>query len=127
MINVNDLIGIKFKNCGRSKDGYDCYGLAIEVSKRFGHELTDVFYEKSCGETFYQNAESVIKKMSSSLIESEERDAGNIVVFFDRKNRMTHIGVMLEDDRFIHCSEIYGVTVCKLDEYPKKWRIYKWQ
>lgn len=45
MINVFDLIGLPYQENGRGPEGYDCYGLAIEVEKRFGKKLRDAVYE----------------------------------------------------------------------------------
>ena len=44
---VKDLIGIPYKDHGRDFSGMDCYGIAIEVLKRFGKNLPDVFYDKT--------------------------------------------------------------------------------
>ena len=41
-----DLLGVRFKVHGRNKkEGFDCYGLAIEVLRRNGIILKDVFYD----------------------------------------------------------------------------------
>ena len=45
MIEINDLIGTPYRDHGRDAAGYDCYGLAIEVARRFGYKLNDVIYE----------------------------------------------------------------------------------
>ena len=44
MIDYTDLIGVPFKNRGRDvKTGVDCYGLVIEVFKRFGHNIPEYY------------------------------------------------------------------------------------
>jgi cell wall-associated NlpC family hydrolase len=127
MVKVDDLIGVRFKTHGRVKeDGFDCYGLAIEVSKRFGHELNDLWYKKSDSQTFSENAENMVSKMSSKVEETNEQKEGNLILFADEKGNMVHIGVILEEGKFIH-AEIGGVRVTELDEYYRKnWKVYKW-
>ena len=126
-LDITDLIGIRFKNRGRSiNEGFDCYGLAIEVSKRLGHELKDVFYETSNSITFSKTAESVIKDMSQNVCKTEEMQLGNLIVFSDERGHMVHIGVILDEEYFIHCSS-NGVSIVLLrDYYRKNWQVYKW-
>lgn len=126
MIEVSDLIGVNFLTHGRLKaKGFDCYGLAIEVSRRFGHELPDLWYERSTSEMFTKKCDDVIHKLKDRVEVCNEQNTGNLVVFFENGN-MVHIGVILKTDEFIHCDSL-GVRVLKLsDYYRKEWRIYKW-
>ncbi len=126
MIQVEDLIGVRFFDHGRTiEEGFDCYGLAIEVSKRFGHILIDLWYKKSDSKTFTNNADSILLKMKDSLEETVEQNESNLVVFFEN-GHMVHIGVILESDIFIHCDK-FGVRILRLSEYFRKhWKIYKW-
>ena len=95
---INDLLEARFKNHGRSvKEGFDCYGLAIEVSRRLGHELYDLWYEKACPETFSENVDTVCKRMSDKTVETTEQELGNLILFADENGRMVHIGVILEE------------------------------
>lgn len=127
MPDINDLIGVRFLDHGRDKEhGFDCYGLAIEVSRRYGHILPDLWYEHGDAPTFNKHAGDVIKELSGSVEHTDQQDEGNIVIFFDG-NRMVHIGVILEDDMFIHCDK-YGVRIQRLSEYyRRKWALYKWK
>jgi len=125
---INDLIGVRFKNHGRSiAEGFDCYGLAIEVSKRLGHELVDLWYQKSSPETFSTHVDEICKQMSNEVVETDEQSLGNLILFADENGRMVHIGVILEEGVFIH-AEITGVRVTTLENYYRKiWKVYKWQ
>lgn len=124
---INDLLGVRFKNHGRSvEEGFDCYGLAIEVSKRLGHTLIDLWYDHSDEETFSNNVDDICNQMSDEVAETNEQTLGNLILFADEDGRMVHIGVILEEGRFIH-AEHRGVNVTYLDDYyRKKWKVYKW-
>ena len=126
MLNIDDLIGIKFTSHGRSKsEGFDCYGLAIEVSRRLGHELKDLWYEKACPETFSDNALAEIE--NNQLIKTSDFELGNLIIFSDENGNMVHIGVLLDDDLFIH-ADVGGVRVTSLESYyRKKWEVFTWQ
>jgi cell wall-associated NlpC family hydrolase len=41
-IKIDDLIGKDYKEKGRGPDYYDCYGLCMEVSNRFGMKLPEL-------------------------------------------------------------------------------------
>jgi len=126
-LNVDDLIGVRFKNHGRSiEEGFDCYGLAIEVSKRLGHELCDLWYETADEDTFAANVDDVCSKMSSFVEETDEQQLGNLILFADEAGRMVHIGVFLEKGMFIHADN-GRIRISRLDNYHRrKWKVYKW-
>lgn len=39
----DDLLNVPFKKFGRGKDGMDCYGLAVEMCRRAGTPLKDLY------------------------------------------------------------------------------------
>jgi len=125
---INDLVGVRFTNHGRSvEEGFDCYGLAIEVSKRLGHDLYDLWYEKSCEETFSENVDSGFAKMKDKVEETKEQKLGNLILFADEAGRMVHIGVILDEGLFIHAVPYGGVRVVRINDYHRKnWKVYKW-
>ena len=126
MPDINDLIGVRFLDHGRSKEhGFDCYGLAIEVSHRYGHELPDLWYKRADASTFNNNANDVLSELSNCLVLTDEQKSGNLVIFLENKH-MGHIGVILEEDIFIHCDK-YGVQIIRLSEYYRQnWKMYSW-
>ncbi len=127
MLNIDDLLGVKFTSHGRSiKEGFDCYGLAIEVSRRLGHILDDVWYKKACPKTFNDKAEITLRQLSDRLTETKSRTQGDLIVFFDSNKNMVHIGVMMDEDYFIH-ADLGGVRVTELYNYYRKdWKVYTW-
>lgn len=127
MIQIEDLLGIPFKYHGRDKNGFDCYGLAIEVSKRFGHKLVDMYsdYSNTDNEAALEaNSFNIIT--GSKLIQTSTPTEGDVVLFFDRKNRLVHIGIYLKNNDFIHCDTL-GVRVSSLKNYFRKWSVFTWQ
>lgn len=127
MLRIDDLIGVRFTSHGRSiAEGFDCYGLAIEVSKRLGHTLDDLWYQKASPVTFSSNAELIVRQMSDRVRETSERKLGNLVVFSDSRGNMVHIGILLDEENFIH-ADIGGVRVTGLEDYYRKnWKVYTW-
>lgn len=127
MLRIDDLIGVRFTNHGRSvEEGFDCYGLAIEVSRRLGHNLDDLWYKKACPETFTENVDEMVSRMSSRTERTDRQELGDLILFSDDNGNMVHIGVILEEGKFIH-SDIGGVRVTELDGYyRKKWKVYRW-
>ena len=126
-LQIDDLLGVRFKNHGRSiQEGFDCYGLAIEVSRRLGHNLLDLWYDRADGDTFAANVDDVCKRMSDLVEETNEQELGNLILFADEAGRMIHIGVFLEKGLFIH-TDNGKVRVSRLDDYRRKKRkVYKW-
>ncbi|MDR1250149.1 MAG: C40 family peptidase [Treponema sp.] len=118
---VNDLIGVPFKQHGRDKSGMDCLGLAIEVLKREGIKLDDVFYDDLEEATKKRLMESMEASVPSARLESPEK---NCVIEFNILGQPSHIGVYLGCGEFIHASEQFGVVIDKLYRWKHKVRGY---
>ena len=117
MIAINDLLGTPYRDHGRDKSGYDCYGLAIEVARRFGYKLDDVIYENHDLELSNSyaptlNVTPIDTPREGALLEMQYKDE-------------LHIGICLNSREFIHMTRggcrvnaigtikirgIYGIT-----------------
>lgn len=124
MIQIHDLLGKKYVPHGRGSDGYDCYGLAIEVRKRFGKPIADVWYEIIQSE----NTCSLIefnKKLfcAEKVITPEQSD----IVVIKVGGTPSHIGVVLSKSLFIHVMNNVPVVVERLSAYKSRIEgFYRW-
>ena len=127
-LDISDLLKVPYKEAGRDKKGFDCYGLVIEVSKRLGHELVDFTDEERMlyvGKRQLQGfslAEKIIEQ--SGLIKTDEPIFGDIILVLNNKRQGVHIGVML-DNEIIHC-DMGGVRISPVSDFKQK-EFYTWK
>lgn len=127
MINIDDLIGVKYRLRGRTKEGMDCIGLVIEVEKRFGYTLPDIeaYREEGALSNFHTLAEENAEVLKIKLIEYPKKE-GDILLFENRAGLLHHIAVYMGNNQFIHCNK-YGVHIERISSYPEKiGRVYTW-
>lgn len=125
-INIDDLIGKRYKPNGRGPLFYDCYGLAIEVSKRFGHELKDVVYQKWTADFFQKKTDETASFTEVYEVSRCEKE-GDVLLFKNNLGILHHIGVYLGNGLFIHCNKL-GVHIDRLETVENEiGRIYRWQ
>ena len=115
MINYTDLIGTPFVNEGRDlKTGLDCYGLVMEVFRRFGIELPE--YTANYNDAAKIHA--IIRRQKMNPIwrkveDGEEPPVPSIVCisFGVPKGIINHTGVYIGDGKMIHTRDKIGVCV----------------
>lgn len=109
-IQYEDLIGAPYKSHGRTKEeGFDCYGLAIEISKRLGKPLKDVFYE----ENVLQLADEYAPLLN--LERTKEIECGTVLEM--EYEGTLHIGICVNKKEFIHATR-KGVRVNRIGALP---------
>ena len=116
-ININDLLGVPYKDHGRTAAGYDCYGLAIEVERRYGKKLNDVYYNNHDIELSAQNLPTlnltpIDEPCEGAILEMELRGALHIGVCLNRREfiHMTKNGCRVNQIGIIQIRGIYGVN-----------------
>lgn len=109
MINVSDLIGIPYKENGRTLEGLDCYGLAIEVEKRYGKNLRDAVYE---------NHNEELSQIWEPLLNIKKTDilTEGCLIEIHIKGTL-HIGVAIGNGLMIHATINQGVRISRLAAY----------
>lgn len=126
VINIDDLVGSRYRVNGRtSEEGFDCFGLAIEVSKRFGHELFDVGKDFERNEDFNRCELICLQNTKLRKIETPQTE-GDIILLRDSVGVISHIGIYLGDNKFIHCNKL-GVHIDRVSRYKDLiGRVYTW-
>jgi len=78
--------------------GSDCSGLVVEVYKK----VYDVRLERNSAKMLERNCER---------IDPEELKEGDLVFFVNGGGRISHVGIYLKEDKFVHASSSRGVVV----------------
>lgn len=106
---VDKLIGIDYRYAGTTTKGFDCSGFTMYVLEQLGIEISHSSREQA--------------KTGKSVAKDDLR-AGDLV-FFDTSggNGISHVGIYLGDDVFVHSASNDGVTRNKLSEsyYAKRY------
>ncbi|RYE23551.1 MAG: NlpC/P60 family protein [Sphingobacteriales bacterium] len=100
---VAEWIGTPYRHAGYSKAGIDCSGFVSKMYKDiFGIDLTH-----SSSAMIYQMKETVKK---------EDLKEGDILFFRIHGKRISHVGMYLGENKFVHASITRGIVVDDLRE-----------
>jgi len=104
---VIDWLGTPYKYGGCTKSGTDCSCFAFNVYK----EVFNVTLPRSTTE---------IAKEAKS-IQQKQLKPGDLIFFNTDGKKISHIGIHLQDDKFVHASTKRGVMISSMnEEYFKK-------
>jgi probable lipoprotein NlpC len=119
MIKIKDLVGIPYKDHGRDASGMDCYGLVIEVLRRGGTNVPDVFYN----DTNIETNKNVMQILESAIpnIKLDKPEEGAVIEILVM-GQPSHVGVCLGNGTFIHALKKIGVVIEPLFRYRHKIR-----
>lgn len=105
---IDEWYGVPYKYSGKTKSGIDCSG--------FTSLLLQKVYSKNIGgsaSSIYDQCKSISKK---------DLQAGDLVFFKIESDKISHIGVYLQNNKFVHASTKKGVIINDLNEdYYKKY------
>lgn len=108
---VYDWVGTRYKYSGANKKGIDCSGFVSEMYKCvYCIELTG-------------GSADIWKKVTP--LEKQELKEGDILFFKIKKDRISHVGIYLGNNKFAHASVKKGVMINDLDETYYKNTFYK--
>lgn len=101
---LDEWWGTKYKYGGDGKDGIDC--------SAFTKRYVSAIYKKEIPRTSAQQYQALVK------IKKKELQEGDLVFFNTqrRKGAITHVGVYLRNNKFVHASTSSGVIISDLDD-----------
>ena len=120
---IDDLIGKPFRDDGRGPEGYDCYGLVMEVMRRYGVELPD--YGLPGPEHTPAAIDAAATTARPDWVEIPSPIPGCLVaIAYPYPGLISHVGVVIDADRFIHArAATGGVTIDRLSSPAWRKRI----
>ncbi len=105
---IDDWYGTPYKYGGKNKEGIDC--------SNFVSSLFNEVYKK----TLTGNSASVFNECK--IVSKENLQEGDLVFFKIENDNISHIGVYLQNNKFVHATVKKGVMIDDLDEpYYKKY------
>ncbi|MBA2612705.1 MAG: C40 family peptidase [Bacteroidetes bacterium] len=99
---ISDWYGTPYKYGGCEKTGIDCSCFTINL------------FEKVYSKKIPRTAGEIYKECDKLKIEKAEE--GDLIFFKINSNSITHVGVYLRDNKFVHASTTRGVLVNSLTE-----------
>lgn len=105
---IDEWMGVPYKYGGKTKEGIDCSDLTVILCKTIYNKTIEVPTTK-----IYSQCKP---------IDLKEVQEGDLVFFKIDANKISHVGVYLQNNKFIHASTKKGVIINDLDEpYYKKY------
>ena len=108
---IEKWYGTPYKYGGCSEAGIDCSCFVGKI------------YLSVYGINLNRTAADITKNIT--LIERDELREGDVVFFITNKKYVSHVGIYLKDDMFVHSSSSKGVTISRLSEKYWEPRFYK--
>ena len=111
MLECASWLGVKYRYGGNNKNGVDCSGLTCNIYRNV--------YSHSLHRSSFDQYSKDVKKIKRKKLKS-----GDLVFFATgSSDRVSHVGIYLKDNLFIHASSSRGVVVSDLDQkyYKERW------
>ena len=105
---IDEWKGTIYKYGGKSKQGVDCSG------------FSSLLYKAIYNIDIYGSSENIFERCKP-LSKAELRE-GNFVFFKIDSDKISHVGIYLQNDKFVHATTKAGVIISDLNEaYYKKY------
>lgn len=106
---INEWYGVRYRLGGNDKQGIDCSAFVQR------------FYEQVFGINLVRTAFQQFNK-SNLLWDNEDLKEGDLVFFRVHSSRISHVGIYLMNNCFVHASSSQGVMISSLND--KYWQKY---
>jgi lipoprotein Spr len=108
---IDDWYGTPYKYGGKSKKGIDC------------SNFTATLYKEAYNKMISGSSASLYEQCK--VVSTRDLEEGDLVFFKIEKDEVSHIGVYLQNNKFVHATTKKGVMIDDLDEAYYKKYFYK--
>jgi cell wall-associated NlpC family hydrolase len=120
---INKALLVKFKDKGRNYEGWDCWGPSrCAYQDILGVELPSFIDDYvNAGDTKASRRviNDIILSQKHNWIKVEQSEALDVVLFRFGDTE-THLGLMIDKNRFLHCEKKINTVIERIDSL--KWR-----
>ena len=99
---INEWYGVPYKYAGKDKFGIDCSG------------LTSTLYNNVYKKTISCSTKALVGEVKK--IKQSELKEGDLVFFNTNGKSVSHVGVYLQNNKFVHASTKKGVMISDMNE-----------
>ncbi len=104
---INEWYGVTYKYAGKDKKGIDCSG------------LTSILYLNVYKKIISPSTKALVEEVKK--IKESDLKEGDLVFFNTNGKSISHVGVYLQNHKFVHASSKKGVMISDMNEpYFKK-------
>lgn len=116
----------RFKENGRNlQEGIDCLGFIVLYYKEFGIHIPDgdgMPIEKRWYLDDPERYVRGIKSLGKREVDIDNLQALDLIYFAVKRNIITHAGIMLNNEDFVHMSPNRGLSIDSLRQHWRKFR-----
>lgn len=99
---INEWYGVPYKYAGKDKNGIDCSG------------LTSTLYASVYKKTISCSTKALVGEVKK--IKQSDLQEGDLVFFNTNGKSISHVGVYLQNNKFVHASTKKGVMISDMNE-----------
>lgn len=110
---VSTWLGTHYSGKRMGKEGIDCSGFSTAI-------YNEVYHIGLNG-----GSRDIIHQVDTVFRKKDELKEGDLVFFKIHKKRVSHVGIYLKDNKFVHSSTHNGVIISDLDEPYYKRTYYR--
>jgi murein DD-endopeptidase / murein LD-carboxypeptidase len=99
---VSNWIGTTYKYAGNTQNGTDCSG------------FTSAVYQKVYNIGLYRSSADQVR--NTDPVDKKDLKCGDLVFFKIHGDKVSHVGIYIADNKFVHASNRRGVVVDDLSE-----------
>ncbi len=100
---INEWYGVPYKYGECSKNGTDCSG------------FVNALYEKIYHKHLERRAQDIFEKQCKKIKQSDIKE-GDLIFFKIESKNISHVGVYLQNGKFVHASTKRGVIISDINE-----------